>query len=75
MFPKTPPASQCPLTTRYVAYWNWNFGKYLEYAELRVYRDGKPVGRAEFKTPGNQFVDPEATIRRLVDQLLPKGGS
>ena len=72
VFPKTPPSSQCPLTTRYVAYWAWDLVMYLQYAELRVYRDGKPAGRAEFKARSSRLIDTDATLKRLVDQLLPK---
>jgi hypothetical protein len=72
VFPKTPPSSQCPLTTRYVAYWSWDLVLYLQYAELRVYRDGKPAGRAEFRARSSRFIDTEATVKQLVDQLFPK---
>lgn len=72
VFAKTPPSSQCPLTTRYVAYWNWDFMVYLAYAELRIYRDGQPVGRAEFKAGNSRVTDAEATLKKLIDQLLPK---
>lgn len=72
VFPKTPPSSQCPLTTRYVAYWNWDFVMYLEYAELRIYRDGQPVGRAEYKSGSSRVSDAEPTLKNLIDQLLPR---
>jgi hypothetical protein len=72
VYPKTPPASQCPLTTRYVAYWNWDIVLYLGYAELRVFRDGQPVGRAEFKAGSSRFTDAELPLKNLIDQLLPK---
>ena len=72
VFPRTPPASLCPLTTRYVAYWKWDFGMYLEYAELRVYRDGQPAGRAEYRARSSRVTDAEPTLTKLIDQLLPK---
>src|SRR3954467_6896669 len=34
---KNPLASVCPLTTRYVAYWNWDLIYYLSFAQLDVY--------------------------------------
>ena len=72
VFPKTPPASQCPLTSRYTATWAWDMVPYMAYAELRVYRDGNPAGRAEFRARGSRFIDAESKVKELVDQLLPK---
>ncbi len=72
VFPKTPPASQCPLTSRYTATWAWDLVYYMAYAELRVYRDGNPAGRAEFRARGSRLIDTESKLKELVDQLLPK---
>lgn len=71
VFAKTPPASQCPLVSRYTATWAWDMVFYLAYAELRVYRDGKPAGRAEFRARGSRFIDTETKVKELVDRLLP----
>jgi hypothetical protein len=72
VFKNTPQVSQCPLTTRYVAYWAWDMVLYMRYAELRVYRDGKPAGRAVFEARSSRMIDPETKLRELVDQMLPK---
>lgn len=69
---ETPQVSQCPLTTRYVAYWAWDMVLYMRQAELRVYRDGKPAGRAVFQARSSRFIDTEAKVKELVDQLLPQ---
>ena len=72
VFPKTPPTSQCPLTSRYTATWAWDLVFYMAYAELRVYRDGNPAGRAEFRARGSRLIDTESKVKELVDQLLPR---
>lgn len=68
---KAPP-SECPLTSRYTANWAWDLVFYLSYVELRVYRDGEQVGRAEFRARGSRFIDEQSKVKELVDQLLPK---
>jgi len=68
---KNPQASVCPLTTRYVAYWNWDLVYYLSFAQLDVYREGKPVGRAIHNARGSRFITTEGTIKSLVDRLFP----
>jgi hypothetical protein len=72
VYKKTPPASQCPLTSRYVAYWSFrDLVYYMSHAELTVYRDGQPAGRALFNARSSRFIDMESTVANLVQQLLP----
>ena len=71
VYANTPQVSECPLTTRYVAYWAWDMVLYMRSAELRVYRDGKPAGRAVYQARSSRLVDTESKVRELVDQLLP----
>ena len=39
----------CPVTSKYVAYWAWDLVLYMTSAQLDVYRDGRPAGRALFR--------------------------
>lgn len=68
---KNPQPSVCPLTTRYVAYWKWDVLYYLSFAQLDVYREGKPVGRAVHDARGSRFITTEGTVKNLVDRLFP----
>lgn len=63
----------CPVTSRYVAGWNWHGPiRYLAYAELRVYEKGKEVGRARFDARESRFISAEYEIRAMVDELFPR---
>jgi len=55
-----PQASACPLTTRYVAYANG-------FAQLDVYWEGQPVGRAMHSAAANSG----SATRELVNRLFP----
>lgn len=68
---RNPQASHCPLTTRYVAYWRWDLVYYMTFAELTVYRDGKPVGRAVHNARGSRFISTEDAVKGLVVRLFP----
>lgn len=71
VFKKTPPSAECPLTSRYTAHWAWDLVFYLSYAELQIYREGTPAGRAEFRARGSRLIDTEAKVKELVNQMLP----
>jgi hypothetical protein len=69
--PKNPQASTCPLYTRYVAHWAWDLVVYLRFAQLDIYREGKQVGQAIHDARSSRFIDTEAKIKELVNQLFP----
>lgn len=65
--------SICPVTTRYSAAWSWDGPiRYLRYAELRVYRDGKTIGQARFDARNSRFISAENEIKEMVDALFPR---
>jgi hypothetical protein len=68
--PETTRLSVCPVTSRYTANWRWDLVLYLAYAELRVYRDARPAGRAIFNARSSRLIAAEATINDLVDGLF-----
>lgn len=68
------PAS-CEWVARYTANWSWDLALYMSYAEIKIYRNGSLDGEAIYdSTRGganmNKFIDAEAKIQELVDQLL-----
>lgn len=72
---KSSPGS-CPLTTTYEAIYRWDMAIYLARVDLRVYDDGREVGRANYDSLGgganmNKFIRTEPKLTELVDQLFP----
>lgn len=70
------PVHACPLVSTYTANWAWDLSPNLVYAELRIYRHGKPVGAAIFDVGGvsariRKATDAEARVKELVDRLFP----
>lgn len=59
----------CPVTSKYVAYWQWDVVMYMSSAEISVYRDGRPAGRALFDARGSHFTSVEDKVREMVAQL------
>ena len=60
----------CPVTSKYVAYWNWNFVLYMMAVQLDVYKNGVPEGRATFQARGNTSMSEEEELKALVDKLF-----
>ena len=59
----------CPVTSKYVAYWAWDLVLYMTSAQLDVYRDGRPAGRALFRARGSRLFTTDSKVRELVDHL------
>lgn len=69
---------ECPITSTYTANWRWDLALYMAYAEIAVYNNGKPVGKATYDATrggGNmgKFIDADKKISELVNQLFPEG--
>ena len=69
---------ECRITSTYVANWRWDLALYLAYAQINVYDNGKPVGKATYDATrggGNmgKFIDADSKIVELVNQLFPGG--
>lgn len=69
--PPGSPLGACPVTTKFVAYWRWDFVMYLQSVRLDVYRDGRPAGSAAFQARSSS-VDAAAAVRDLTRQLFTK---
>jgi len=75
-----PPASNpsdCHLSTQYMARWKWDLALYMSYAEITVYEDGRPAGKALYdaRKAGlalTKFISAEDKIRELVNALFPQ---
>lgn len=72
--------SRCPLSTTYIGTWNWDAALYMEFADIRVYENGRKVGQAIYDSRSgsgrlDKFIDAESKINELVDQLFPNGAS
>jgi hypothetical protein len=70
--------SQCPLATTYTANWAWDLAMYMHYADIRVFEHGRQVGHAVYDARSgggrpDKFIDAEAKLNELVDQLFPHG--
>lgn len=69
---------ECPITSTYTANWRWDLALYMAYAEITVYNNGRPSGKATYDATGGsgnmgKFIDAEKKINELVDQLFPGG--
>ncbi|MDM5181596.1 Sbal_3080 family lipoprotein [Massilia sp. DJPM01] len=67
---------ECPVTSTYTATWRWDLAMYMAYAEIVVYKNAKPAGKATYDATrggGNmgKFIAAEKKITELVDQLFP----
>lgn len=72
--------SRCPLSTTYIGTWNWDAALYMEFADIRVYENGRKVGQALYDSRSgsgrlDKFIDAENKINELVDQLFPNGSA
>lgn len=69
---------ECTITSTYTATWRWDLSLYMAFAEIKVYKSGKPVGEAAYDSqsgganPG-KFIDAETKVTELVNQLFPGG--
>ena len=66
----------CDITTTYLARWSWDLAIYMSFAEIKVYRHGALYGEAYYDSRNgggrlDKFVDGEAKVRELVNQLFP----
>lgn len=76
MLPPGSAVGTCQLTSTYSANWHWDLALYLVYADLKVYRNGRPEGEALYDSRAaglntNKFVNAAAKIQELTDQLFP----
>ncbi|WP_323846025.1 Sbal_3080 family lipoprotein [Microbulbifer magnicolonia] len=75
VLPKGSSYVACEWTATYLARWTWDLALYMSYAEINVFHNGAPEGKALYdSTRGganmSKFIDAETKIRELVDQLL-----
>jgi hypothetical protein len=66
----------CPITSTYTANWRWDIAMYMVSADITVYNNGRPSGKANYdsKRAGlntNKFINAEKKIAELVGQLFP----
>jgi hypothetical protein len=76
--PENAPITECKVTSTYRANWRWDLAMYMNYAEFRVFVDGKEKGLATYdSTRGGanmgKFIDADKKIAELVNQLFPGG--
>ena len=69
-------AHTCPLYATYVANWRWDLARYLAYAKITVFKGSTELGSATYDAllgggRPDKFIDAEAKIRELVNQLFP----
>lgn len=72
LFPETAQLDACPLTSKYVAFFWWDMVFYMRQAQIDVYSEGKPAGRASFDAQGSRFFSTEEKVKELVDRLFPR---
>lgn len=76
MLPPGSALNACPLTSTYIGKWSWDLAIYLNYAEIKVYRDGTLSGSALYdgrKGGANlgKYGNGEKRIASLVNELFP----
>jgi len=69
--------SDCYRSTQYTATWRWDLALYMSYAEIKVFENGQPVGKAVYdaRYAGlalSKFIHAESKIMELVDALFPQ---
>ena len=69
-------AHTCPLYATYMANWRWDLARYLAYAKITVFKGSTELGSATYDAllgggRPDKFIDAEAKIRELVNQLFP----
>jgi hypothetical protein len=69
---------ECPVVTTYTANWYWDLAMYMNYAEIKVYSNAKPVGEAIYDSRHGsanlgKFIKADVKINELVNQLFPAG--
>jgi hypothetical protein len=70
--------TECTITSTYTANWQWDLALYMAYAEIKVFKDGKPIGEAKYDARGgagnpDKFIAAEKKIAELVNLLFPGG--
>jgi hypothetical protein len=75
--PDKSPVDSCPLLGTYEAIYRWDMAIYLARADLKVFAEGKEVGRAVYDSLSgsftlSKFIRTEPKLTELVDQLFPK---
>jgi len=71
VLPPNSPLGSCPVVSTYSARWSLDPFLYLQSAELYVYKNGRPSGRALFQAPHSAFFTTEGKVQELVRQLYP----
>jgi hypothetical protein len=72
VLPDTATLKACPLTSKYTANLRWDLVTYLSYAEISVYSEGQPVGRAIFTAGQTRFFSTDDKIKELADELFKR---
>jgi len=73
--------SSCHLSTTYIGTWSWDLALYMSYADIRVFEDGKQIGRAEYDSRYgggrviDKFINAEKKITEMTDLLFPAGAN
>ena len=66
----------CEYTLEYTALQSWDFTTYMTYAELRLYKENKRVGYAEYRLRGKggfsllKWQGPKSKLEPVIEQLL-----
>ena len=76
--PENAPITECKVTSTYRANWRWDLAMYMNYAEFRVFVEGKEKGLATYDSSRGganmgKFIDADKKIAELINQLFPGG--
>ena len=69
-------ANACPVTLTYTAFKTWDMATYLHHAELRLWRDGRQIGSADYHLKGGgglslaKWGSTRSKMDPVIDQLL-----
>lgn len=69
-------ATSCDVTLTYTALRSWDFKPYISHAELRLWRDGKQIGAADYHLKGKggfaltKWGSTKEKMDPVIDQLL-----
>jgi len=77
VLPKDASVNDCDVTTIYVANWRWDVALYMQYAHIKVFRQGHVAGEAVYDSTRtgarvDKFIKAEAKVQELTSELFPK---
>lgn len=72
--------ANCEYVLEYTALQSWDLATYMTYAELKLYKDNRRIGYAEYRLRGKggfsllKWRGPKSKLKPVIEQLLAEQG-